>query len=1303
MVGSFVAQAVSAVTGLLIARLAGLDAYGQYATAFALAGAFAQTFLFGLDSVLPREVAKNPSATVSILFSSLFPVIAWSVLIMGAIVFAGTQLGYSGNVFYLLIVAAPIFALRALINLGRSALRGLEKMEKDASIQVVEAVLGLLFVGIAFALSSSIVFVIMAMFFAELIALGYTAFIVKRTIATEPFRFSSRISTQLVRSAAPLGATFMLIGFNLRLDTIILSTFHTDAEIGLYSAAFGIVILSSAISLVSAALLPRLSSLASSNQDEFGLLWGTGLRYTLIISLCTGLSISALAPWLIQFLYGPEFLAAVPILRVLGVVASLIFINRYLWHVLIALDKQKEIFGSAVVASIATLFFGIVFIRTWGVTGAAMAAIARELCQLAVLGFFANKFTPTIRLKESILSPLFAAITMLFVLLLVQNQHEIFTLFALPVAILCYFGALIATKGIQRQELATWTKRLAVLLVVGGIGLFSQPISVEAAQSCPNTYRIFESGNDGRIESILINTNFSSAGQDQITVFFDREAPYHEGNDQECWSDYVDFIDETWLYDAGADGTANLIIRFGTVGNAVSAELYDDQDGDNVVAYEVQNGRLVIQELLPKTERPATWSVRMVAPAGWWVRQNEENNRRANYNLNVYVNGNIEAVFGTHQFSDLLKNDNEVDFEIQVRDIDDDGHPDYDLRFLPQLSRLRGLGGFNTHLMMNLADNEEAIQPENFWPYIGEAQELSTNVIQQPNERRHPPILVDWQRSKIAAIHEMVASRAGENNCFFYSSMRPVPEAPSDLNFEAPFCFYDLAGDQDTVPELIIRNQYWVPNDPIFQLGQFPRPMAQVRYSWDHDNDGTLDYGIGLTGRKTIESIVPVLDYELKTVPYAEFPMWVTQERWDTAVFVAAERGYFSNEGIYEVDLPLDLVSEYLTGRTSIMPGAQIEDFMQDLISPSTIDLRLERNLHFDQQPQLYLSPIDGQLHLLGADDGIWQLQDGGTIFYRNLDTDAYLDQWEYIDGQGNRQSLIQAASWLIQDDGAQIVLAKNPLEKSLLTFSPPRNPDEYHELRERLGASGQTNIQHTQDDVQPADFISNAELFEHDAIRLAGARMRDFRMLDSGFRFILDATTLDTADQPMLAGHELMQEEYVVSVIDGQLEVRPYRPADLTFAPDNAHRTEEWTALQPKTITFIGANRGMEDLPTLTATLYAKDASGNELLVAQDQQPLYAEDSTNYRFTWTPPTAGKWVLSLSAEYGDELYTSDEVLPIQVVAPIGPSAQWFFKHLGAARWGLLLLIVSIISIAFGIVLLILPSLRIQGSSAKSEL
>ncbi|MCB0099644.1 MAG: polysaccharide biosynthesis C-terminal domain-containing protein, partial [Caldilineaceae bacterium] len=456
---------------------------------------------------------------------------------------------------------------------------------------------------------------------------------------------------------------------------------------------FSIIVLTSAISLVSAAILPRLSALADSNRDEFRNLWGTGLRYTLIIGQGVGMSISWLAPWLIHLLYGVEFTAATPLLRVLGIVATLPFINRYLWDVLIALGEQKSIFLSAIVSALATLLCGLFVIPIWGVYGAAATAIIREVCQLCVLGYFAFRCAPAIRWQEAVWAPVGAALTMLFILIFVQVQHlsDMYALFMLPFGILLYLAALLFTNGIQRRELAGWSKRLAVLAVIAGsAGLLVHPQTALAAQSCPSAYQALDANGDGRAEALQIAAHFSPAAQDQITVYFSADQTDARPADRSCWTDYVDFIDETWVFDADANGDANLIIYFARAGNAVTAELYDDQDGDNAVTYAVQDNRVVIGETLPKTRRAATWSVRIVAPAGWWVRPGDGDAMRANYNLNLYVNGNIEAVFGTSQFADLLQNDADVDFEIQVYDVDDDGHPEYDLRFLPALPRLRG-------------------------------------------------------------------------------------------------------------------------------------------------------------------------------------------------------------------------------------------------------------------------------------------------------------------------------------------------------------------------------------------------------------------------------------------------------------------------------------------------------------------------------------------------------------------------------------------------------------------------------------
>ncbi len=381
--GGVAAQILAAVGGLVLARWVGPSGYGFYTAAFALSSVFAYAAPLGLDSIVPRQIARRPETTGTVAVSALGPVLAWLPLLVLLIGGTGFLLGYSQEFLRLLFLAAWITGLRGLVNLLRAVLRGKERMDQDAVVQVAEGGLVLVGMVIGLWLAPTVWNALRFTLLAEALALVLVGLWVGRALHLP--RWDGALAWRMTAEALPLSLTFTLIGLGIRLDTLALSLFRPASEVGLYGAAVGVVMLTRSLSTMAAAFLPRLSNLAAWDPPSFIRVRDRVFRWMLAMGLGLGLFITLLAPFLIQVLYGPAYTEAVPALRVLGCMSAALFVNTGFWQVLIARRDHRAIVVSAGVALLASLLLAAILIPGWGAMGAAIVALSRETIQTALL------------------------------------------------------------------------------------------------------------------------------------------------------------------------------------------------------------------------------------------------------------------------------------------------------------------------------------------------------------------------------------------------------------------------------------------------------------------------------------------------------------------------------------------------------------------------------------------------------------------------------------------------------------------------------------------------------------------------------------------------------------------------------------------------------------------------------------------------------------------------------------------------------------------------------------------------------
>lgn len=758
---------------------------------------------------------------------------------------------------------------------------------------------------------------------------------------------------------------------------------------------------------------------------------------------------------------------------------------------------------------------------------------------------------------------------------------------------------------------------------------------------------------DGRTDAMALNCQFAEGSSDRLTV-------YRTGGitDGVPWQQNITYVDETWVFDHGAQNRASLIASFRRDGAALVAELYDDRNADGEVGYAFRSGQVVI------TESPY-WTVQVTAPDGWWMR-----NGALNYNLHIQIDGDVEGMFMMETYRGSLVTDGIPDYEIQVYDQNNSGKPELDRRRI-LTDWLQEAVGLQTQMMLNWEDNELPITSGfDLWPYLDLSHEQTRGSrILKGYERSAPPLKFSPSTGRIEAVGEFVASRSGENNCFFYSALPWVAGEVNQTDFESPFCFYDLASDSDRFPELQVRAVSWPANDFYFLQGASSQPYQLIRYSWDQENATTWRYAVGLIGRHEIDSAVTLADYEVETIPYELFPTWVVERPWDMAVFSEyTGKTYFTSEGDYSVSyLEATRFAEYYSGLSASMPAPGM--------TPN-VGFKMEWAPDHSRQPYLYFSPIDRRLHLMGASGGAWTVSENQSIRYANLDGDDYLDRWEWVvDGQ-IAKSLYVLNDFIMQFENNSISLQRTQAPKHLFITLPPTNHEEWLRLSADLA---QNQLTFASDDL-----AAMAAQFGEPFAAVNGLSIRDFRMVDDGFRFILSlADGFEVSGEDVLGVVGLAPGEYAVTY-DSTFHVQPLTPAAIRAEVIRREIDGLHVQFGSHNLRVVVRNEGLEDASHVRVRASMVEPEGEELLSEIKILTVLAGETAAVNFPWAPDSPGHWTVNVQADLLDErLLRRDSVTAEQVVEVLPAQETTLYQDvsaLGVIRiWQFIALVIVLIT------------------------
>ncbi len=384
----------------IMLRILGPAASGDYYFAIAIWGWFDILTNFGLNTLLTREVARDPEHANRYLVNT--SLMRFVLALLGVLALAALIGLYQ-------LVLVPVFGVDALTrdvvlvlwllyaglffstqSYGLSALfYAFQKAEIPAAITTVSAMLSAILGVLALILGWGIV----GLALVSIAVSGVTLILLYALFARLFFRPRWEIDPALRRAARsesfPLMLNHLLATLGFRIDVVLLRPLRGATVVGWYSTAYKWVDAMNIIpSFFTQALFPVMSRQAA--EDRPGLLrsYILSIKLLSLISLPVAVIIILLARLLIGLLGGAEFLPHGAIALQLFVLSIPIgWINSVTNYVVIATDHQRALMWTFVVQLIFNVAANLIFIPL-AAYGYEAAAIITSFSELLLLVLF---------------------------------------------------------------------------------------------------------------------------------------------------------------------------------------------------------------------------------------------------------------------------------------------------------------------------------------------------------------------------------------------------------------------------------------------------------------------------------------------------------------------------------------------------------------------------------------------------------------------------------------------------------------------------------------------------------------------------------------------------------------------------------------------------------------------------------------------------------------------------------------------------------------------------------------------------
>jgi O-antigen/teichoic acid export membrane protein len=431
---------------------------GRYTFAIGFIGYFEILTIFGLGTLLTREVAKDRGQANRYLNNTVvLRVMLWlaSLPLIGLGILLYTRFGgLTGDTATAIVLFALGLFFGNVANALSAVFNAYEKMEYPAIISTVTTVLkvslgaGMLLLGWGF-VGLAAVSVVGNLFTVAVLFALVLRHCFRPRLGTD---IDLSFQRQMLDISFPLMINHLLATIFFRIDILLLKPMKGDTVVGYYGAALkyidGLNVIPSFFTI---AIFPLMSRYAASARESLLRAYILSLRLLLMLALPVAVGTPFIARELILILGGGEYLPHSMIaLQLLIGFFPFSCINQVTQYVLIALDQQRFLTKAFVIGVAFNLIANLIFIPMYSYQAAAVIAILSEIALLIPFYYCVRRSLAPAPWLSIVWRPALASALMGAVMWLLRGLN---VLLLIPSAAVIYLVALIAVGAFSGEEM----------------------------------------------------------------------------------------------------------------------------------------------------------------------------------------------------------------------------------------------------------------------------------------------------------------------------------------------------------------------------------------------------------------------------------------------------------------------------------------------------------------------------------------------------------------------------------------------------------------------------------------------------------------------------------------------------------------------------------------------------------------------------------------------------------------------------------------------------------------------------------
>lgn len=394
----FPTQFLGIITGIFITRLLGPDGRGIYAIFLADVDLFVTIFGLSINNAIIYHFAHGKIDKGKIYGIALIIISVATLLVLmttGVILLSRFEeyLFPKNNINVLMMLWFIVTIIVSLLsNVFNGIFQGYKEFDIVNKVALSNSLLNIIIFGLVFLYHKvlhqevGVEFILVLSLVVLMLNLGlWYLFLVKKHPELKPdFTVTFRNEILTVLKFLGVGHLSNIINFlNYRFSLWIIAIYLNPAEVGYYGLAVGISGMLNLVTMpVSVVLMPYL---ATEDYETRRKMFRQYSRVNFTILLLLGIAGFIIAPWIIPFVYGKEFLPSVLIFQICLIGAVFSSQNKIWGMYNMSNNKQSVNLYATIIGIIFTVFFSFILIPSFGLIGATVGSIVTYICMFVFL------------------------------------------------------------------------------------------------------------------------------------------------------------------------------------------------------------------------------------------------------------------------------------------------------------------------------------------------------------------------------------------------------------------------------------------------------------------------------------------------------------------------------------------------------------------------------------------------------------------------------------------------------------------------------------------------------------------------------------------------------------------------------------------------------------------------------------------------------------------------------------------------------------------------------------------------------